>query len=155
MSDPAVMRRVLDWIAFANDGKPAASTVGRKRAVFHNALEYAVELGYLPSNPLSRVRWTAPKLAEAVDRRVVVNPEQAEALLRAVAEHGRRSGAAPPSPQRRDRPDHADRRPAEFDGHGAGWLASGADSAHPPTLSGGRARVLYLLPQGAIEFTPS
>jgi integrase len=87
MDDPAVMRRVLDRIALRNDGKPAAaSTVARKRAVFHNALEYAVELGHLPSNPLSRVRWTAPKLAEAVDRRVVVNPEQAEALLRAVAE---------------------------------------------------------------------
>jgi hypothetical protein len=26
-------------------------------------------------------------------------------------------------------------------------------SAHRPTVSGGRARVLYLLPKGAIEFT--
>lgn len=41
----------------------------------------------------------------------------------------------------------------KFDGHGAGWLVYGPDSAHKPTVSGGRAYVLYLLPQGAIEFT--
>lgn len=33
------------------------------------------------------------------------------------------------------------------------YPADGADSAHPPTVSGGRALVLYLLPQGAIEFS--
>lgn len=43
--------------------------------------------------------------------------------------------------------------PARFDGHGAGWLVYGQDSAHRPTVSGGRAFVLYLLPEGAIEFT--
>jgi hypothetical protein len=42
---------------------------------------------------------------------------------------------------------------ARFDGRGAGWLVYGAGSAHAPTVSGGRALVLYLLPQGAIEFT--
>ena len=42
---------------------------------------------------------------------------------------------------------------AQFDGNGAGWLVYGAGSAHFPTVSGGRALVLYLLPQGAIEFT--
>lgn len=41
----------------------------------------------------------------------------------------------------------------EFDGHGRGWLVYPADSAHPPTVAGGRALVLYLLPDGAIEFT--
>lgn len=43
---------------------------------------------------------------------------------------------------------------ARFDGHGAGWVVYGPGSAHRPTVSGGRALVLYLLPQGAIEFTP-
>ena len=43
--------------------------------------------------------------------------------------------------------------PARFDGQGAGWLVYGPGSAHRPTVSGGRALVLYLLPQGAIEFT--
>lgn len=42
---------------------------------------------------------------------------------------------------------------AEFDGHGAGWLVYGPDSAHKPTVTGGRAYVLYLLPEGAITFT--
>ncbi len=41
---------------------------------------------------------------------------------------------------------------AKFDGRGAGWLVYGPDSSHSPTVSGGRALVLYLLPQGAIEF---
>jgi len=44
---------------------------------------------------------------------------------------------------------------ARFDGHGAGWVVYGPGSAHEPTVSGGRALVLYLLPQGAIEFTRS
>lgn len=42
---------------------------------------------------------------------------------------------------------------AKFDGRGAGWLVYGADSAHSPTVSHGRALVLYLLPEGSIEFT--
>jgi hypothetical protein len=42
---------------------------------------------------------------------------------------------------------------AKFDGRPAGWLVYGPGSAHSPTVTGGRALVLYLLPQGAIEFT--
>lgn len=42
---------------------------------------------------------------------------------------------------------------AKFDGRGAGWLVYGADSAHFPTVSDGEALVLYLLPNGEIEFT--
>ncbi len=42
---------------------------------------------------------------------------------------------------------------ARFDGHGAGWLVYPAGSAHPPTVTGGRALVLYLLPEGRIDFT--
>lgn len=42
---------------------------------------------------------------------------------------------------------------ARFDGHGAGWLVYPPGSAHPPTVTSGRALVLYLLPDGAIEFT--
>jgi len=41
----------------------------------------------------------------------------------------------------------------EFDGHRAGWVVYPPDSAHIPTVAGGKALVLYLLPQGAIEFT--
>ena len=42
-----------------------------------------------------------------------------------------------------------------FDGRGAGWLVYGPDSAHSPTVTGGKALVLYLLPEGAIEFSRS
>jgi hypothetical protein len=42
---------------------------------------------------------------------------------------------------------------ARFDGRGAGWLVYGPGSAHSPTVAGGKAWVLYLLPQGAIDFT--
>lgn len=42
---------------------------------------------------------------------------------------------------------------AKFDQHPAGWVVYAADTAHVPTVSGGRALVLYLLPGGSIEFT--
>ena len=42
---------------------------------------------------------------------------------------------------------------AEFDKHGAGFLVYGPGTAHHPTVTGGRALVMYLLPAGAIEFT--
>src|SRR5215467_2766508 len=42
---------------------------------------------------------------------------------------------------------------AAFDGRTSGWLVYAPGSAHSPTVTGGKALVLYLLPQGAIEFT--
>lgn len=42
---------------------------------------------------------------------------------------------------------------ATFDGRPAGWLVCPPGSAHHPTVAGGRALVLYLLPEGRIEFT--
>lgn len=42
---------------------------------------------------------------------------------------------------------------AAFDGRGAGWKVYPPGSAHCPTVTGGKALVLYLLPEGAIEFT--
>lgn len=41
---------------------------------------------------------------------------------------------------------------ARFDDHPAGWLVYGPDSAHAPTVTGGRALILYLLPNGEIDF---
>lgn len=40
-----------------------------------------------------------------------------------------------------------------FDDFDAGWYVYPARSDHYPTVSGGAAYVLYLLPDGAIEFT--
>ncbi len=42
---------------------------------------------------------------------------------------------------------------ARFDGRPAGWLVYPPGSAHRPTVSRGRALVLYLLPDGQIQFT--
>ncbi|MGO1767462.1 DUF4863 domain-containing protein [Advenella sp. S44] len=42
---------------------------------------------------------------------------------------------------------------AQFDGSNAGWKVYGPQSAHYPTVTNGAAHVLYLLPQGKIEFT--
>jgi hypothetical protein len=42
---------------------------------------------------------------------------------------------------------------ATFDGVRHGWLVYGPASSHAPTVAGGRALVLYLLPDGTIEFT--
>jgi integrase len=52
--------------------------------VFANVIRYAVELEEMPSNPLDRRSWKPPRVSEAVDRRVVVNPRQARELLTAV-----------------------------------------------------------------------
>jgi hypothetical protein len=44
---------------------------------------------------------------------------------------------------------------ALFDGRPAGWVVMPPGSAHRPTVTHGRALVLYLLPAGRIEFTPA
>ncbi len=40
-----------------------------------------------------------------------------------------------------------------FDGFPEGWYVYGPGTDHHPTVTGGDAYVLYLLPEGAIEFT--
>lgn len=44
---------------------------------------------------------------------------------------------------------------ATFDGRPAGWCVYPPGSAHRPTVAQGRALVLYLLPEGRIQFTTS
>ena len=46
-----------------------------------------------------------------------------------------------------------DGQAATFDGRPAGWLVYEPGTAHHPTVAQGRALVLYLLPQGRIDFT--
>ncbi|MFF0720435.1 tyrosine-type recombinase/integrase [Micromonospora sp. NPDC003816] len=87
LTDATLVRKALDTLALRIDGAPASpATIARKRAVFSGALKYAVELRLLDTHPMSLVSWTAPKTADEVDRRAVVNPDQARALL---AEVGR------------------------------------------------------------------
>ncbi|MEV4253256.1 tyrosine-type recombinase/integrase [Spirillospora sp. NPDC049652] len=85
LADPTTARALLDTAATLLDGTRAApSTIARNRAILHNAGEYAVELGLLESNPVTLVKWKAPKAAGTVDRRSVVNHSQARRLLAAV-----------------------------------------------------------------------
>ena len=86
LQEVARAHELIDALGRKLDGSPAATqTYRRRRAVVFNALEYAVELEALSSNPLSRVRRKRGKRAvQEVDRRVVVNPRQARELLTAV-----------------------------------------------------------------------
>ncbi len=86
LAKPGVARAVLDGLGLTKDGRLAApSTVQRQRGVLVDLAEYAVERRLLAENPITVLPRKAPKVAQAVDRRVVVNPEQARALLDAVA----------------------------------------------------------------------
>ncbi|HEY5987323.1 MAG TPA: hypothetical protein VIV12_13255 [Streptosporangiaceae bacterium] len=86
LSDPQIIRAALDGLCVRLDDSPAAAnTITRKRAVFHNALGYAVELGLLPANPADTVQWRAPKAAAAVSPQAVARPTQVQAILAQVA----------------------------------------------------------------------
>lgn len=85
LDDALLMRKVLTAFTLRLDGKPTApSTVIRKRAIFHNALGYAIEARRLTANPLASVQWTAPETVTEVEPACVVNPRQARTLLTAV-----------------------------------------------------------------------
>lgn len=85
----ALTLRALDQLALKLDGTPAApNTIARRKAVFYNILQFAVEQGLLSANPIDHVSWTAPKAVETVDRRSVVNMAQGRLFLAAVGEQG-------------------------------------------------------------------
>ena len=82
LADPRVIRAALDGLCTRLDGEPAAAnTITRKRAVFHGALGYAVELRPLPANPVSRVRWRAPRAAISVNPATVASAAQVQMIL--------------------------------------------------------------------------
>lgn len=87
LSDPTVLRKVLDGVAVRLDGTPRApSVVSRWRKILNNAVEYAIERKILAVNPIPALRWKPPRTAHVVDRRRVANPNQVRALLDAVRE---------------------------------------------------------------------
>ncbi|PLW72576.1 tyrosine-type recombinase/integrase [Streptomyces sp. SCUT-3] len=80
--DPTKVEEVMEAIATKLDGTPAAaSTVKRNRRVLNVALEYAVKRGVLKANPLPKGKGTSPRTSTAVDKRSLLNPVQAAALL--------------------------------------------------------------------------
>jgi integrase len=85
LAEAATARRVLVQATGLVNGKnAAASTARRNRTILANAADYAVELDLLDTNSIRAIKWAVPKVSSKVDRRSVVNPRQARALLEAV-----------------------------------------------------------------------
>ncbi|ALC31769.1 hypothetical protein ABE83_07320 [Streptomyces sp. CFMR 7] len=76
------------------DGTPsAASSVTRNRRIMNLAMEYAVRRGILRHNPLPKGKGSgggAPKVAQAIDKRSLLNTEQVTALLDWIGKRPRR-----------------------------------------------------------------
>ncbi|WP_436773893.1 tyrosine-type recombinase/integrase [Yinghuangia sp. YIM S09857] len=91
LQDAGVVRGLLTAFSLKLDGKKAAKdTFEGKRAVFRNAVGYALEKNRLTENPLERVQWDHSSNARQVEPACVVNPRQARALLREVYGQSRR-----------------------------------------------------------------
>ncbi|MDF2707437.1 MAG: integrase, partial [Nonomuraea muscovyensis] len=85
LSTPATARALLDAATSRLDGKRAAANTTRNhRVILNNAMSYAVEMRLLDANPIASLKLNLPKSSSEVDRRSVVNPSQARALLRSV-----------------------------------------------------------------------
>jgi hypothetical protein len=81
LSEPAVLRTVLEALTFRLDGsRAAANTIIRKRVVLHGALGYAAEAGLLPDNRLDNIAWHVPQSSAALNPAVVASPDQVSAL---------------------------------------------------------------------------
>ncbi|MEY9934172.1 integrase [Catenulispora sp. GP43] len=89
LANPKVARHAYDCTHHAADGTPLKqSTATNKRRALSGAINYAIELGHLDHDPLRKISIPKQRRVVTVDRRVVVNPDQARALLHAVASLG-------------------------------------------------------------------
>jgi hypothetical protein len=87
LANPAVTRRALEALALRLDGTAAAATtITRKRAVFHGCLSYAAELGMLEANPLDRITWRPPRSSCSADLRSAATPAEVQAILAEVTQ---------------------------------------------------------------------
>ncbi|MFI6830804.1 tyrosine-type recombinase/integrase [Kribbella sp. NPDC050241] len=89
LAKPGTIRADLDAVGSKLDGKAASVTyTARRRAVLWNLCEFAVEKKHLMVNPITTTKWTRSKAhnADVVDPATVPTPQQAKALLAAVAE---------------------------------------------------------------------
>src|SRR5436305_3728012 len=79
---------MLDRIGRKQDGVVSgANTANRKRMVFGKAMDYACEIGAMPSSPLKRIKWTKPRTLRAVPGRGH-QQHQARQFLAAVGRQG-------------------------------------------------------------------
>ncbi|MDP9797444.1 integrase [Catenuloplanes nepalensis] len=91
LTDPKVLRAVLDGLTLRLDGKPGSPVVvTRRRKIFTGMLEYGAEINALSENPWPDLKWTPPRAASSgIDRRRVANPMQARTLFASVHQQGR------------------------------------------------------------------
>ena len=66
--------------------RAAATTITRKRAVFHGCLGYAAELGLLDVNPLDRITWRPPRSSCPAGPRSAATPAVVQAILAEVTQ---------------------------------------------------------------------
>ncbi|MBA2950329.1 tyrosine-type recombinase/integrase [Streptomyces himalayensis] len=79
---PVKVDEVLRALGAKLDGtRAAASSVKRNRRILNVAMEYAVKHRILRANPLPKGRGSVPKTSSAIDKRSLLNPEQAARLL--------------------------------------------------------------------------
>ncbi|MEV5509849.1 tyrosine-type recombinase/integrase [Streptomyces orinoci] len=92
LAERLLARKALNACTKRLDGKVSAgSVIARKRAVFHQSLEFAVEAELLEENPLHGLQWKPPeKVDEEVDPECVPDPELAERLLAGARAQGAR-----------------------------------------------------------------
>jgi integrase len=86
LADLRQARKMLNAASVTLDGATAAPvSILRKRRILGHVLGRAVEEGLLLANPLQQIQWKPPESEDEVDPEVVISPEQAIALLAAVA----------------------------------------------------------------------
>nr|MDT0518456.1 site-specific integrase [Streptomyces sp. DSM 41633] len=92
LSERMLARKALNACTKRLDGKTSAgSVITRKRAIFHQALGYAVDAELLAENPLHSLQWSAPeRVDEQLDPTCVPGPQLAEQLLAGVRTQGAR-----------------------------------------------------------------
>jgi len=79
---PETIHRVMAALSLKLDGKPASGeSVKRYRGVLHSVLELARIRGLIGSNPLDGYTTSATRTSSVVDKRCLINPAQAAALL--------------------------------------------------------------------------
>ena len=89
LNDPHTTRAAYNATLVSPDGKPYAFDTHRnKMKALAGAIAYAIELNLLERNPLERISTRRPGRSTVVDRRSVVNPDQARKLIAAVADTG-------------------------------------------------------------------
>ena len=87
LADLQVTRRALEALALRLDGtRAAATTITRKRAVFHGCLSYAAELGLLAANPLDHITWRPPRSSCSAGPRSAATPAEVQAILAEVTQ---------------------------------------------------------------------